>query len=66
MKNKKRMSQNTSKKELKSIKPEDYRRSFTRTVCGDCKNVDVQRNRKPCCSCFWLERETYYEEAKND
>lgn len=53
-------------KELKSIKPEDYRRAFTKVVCGDCKYADVPRNRKPCCSCDWLERESYYEEAEND
>lgn len=51
-------------KEIKSIKPDDYRRSFTRAVCGGCRYADVPRNRKPCCSCFWLEREDYYEEVE--
>ena len=54
-----------SVKELKSIEPEDYRRSFTAAMCGDCKYADVPRNRKPCCSCEWLERECYYEEVKD-
>ena len=53
-------------KELKSIKPNDPRRAFTETVCGNCKYFDVPRNRKPCCSCYWLERETYYEEIGNE
>lgn len=52
-------------KELKSIKSEDYRRAFTEVVCGNCKYVNVPRNRKPCCSCSWLERESYYEEENN-
>lgn len=56
----------THNKELKSIKSEDYRRAFTEVVCGDCKYADVPRNRKPCCSCCWLERESYYEEAEDD
>lgn len=54
----------TTNKELKSIKPEDYRRSFTKALCGDCKYADVPRNRKPCCSCDWLERECYFEETE--
>lgn len=53
-------------KKLKSIKPEDYRRSFTKALCGDCKYADVPRNRKPCCSCSWLERECYFEEAEDE
>lgn len=52
------------KKELKSIKPNDPKRAFTGAVCGTCKYVDVPRNRKPCCSCYWLERESHYEEAE--
>ena len=36
--------------------------TFTSIICGDCKFVDVARNRKPCCSCKWLERKSYYEE----
>lgn len=55
-----------NKKELKSIKSNDPQRAFTEAVCGICKYVDVPRNRKPCCSCKWLERESYYEEADND
>lgn len=56
----------THNKELKSIKPEDYRHAFTAVVCGSCKYADVPRNRKPCCSCGWLERESYYEETDNE
>ena len=44
---------------IKPIKPYD-------PICGTCKYVDVPRNRKPCCSCYWLERENYYEEVEND
>lgn len=57
-------NQKLKNKELKSITPEDYRRTFTIVFCGDCKYADVPRNRKPCCSCEWLERECYYEEAE--
>lgn len=35
--------------------------SFTNIICGECKFVNVARNRKPCCSCKWLERKSYYE-----
>lgn len=55
-----------SNKELKSIKFNDPRRAFTGAVCGDCKYADVPRNRKPCCSCYWLERESYYEEVEEN
>lgn len=55
-----------NKKELKSIKPNNPKRAFTKAVCGTCKYVDVPRNRKPCCSCYWLERENHYEEADNE
>ena len=53
-------------KELKSIKPNSPKRAFTEIVCGNCKHIDVPRNRKPCCLCYWLERESYYEEANNE
>ena len=36
----------------------------TLAICGGCKYADVPRNRKPCCSCSWLERKSYYEEAE--
>lgn len=35
--------------------------AFTGAICGDCKYVDVQTNRKPCCSCRWLPRESHFD-----
>lgn len=35
--------------------------SFTNIICNDCKYADVLRDRKPCCSCKWLKRKSYYE-----
>ena len=55
-----------SNKELESIKFNDPRRAFTEAVCEICKYYDVPRNRKPCCSCYWLERESYYEEVEEN
>lgn len=34
---------------------------FTGAICSACKYVDVQTNRKPCCSCRWLPRESHFD-----
>lgn len=44
----------------------DGKTNYSSIICGNCKYVDVARNRKPCCACKWLERESYYEEDSND